>query len=385
MTDDNKILNQIMDKERCFRRQITMAVGLSSIVERSSKRLSAYHDLLEDEWEGRHSALDFLRKGQSLLAMLRNWNKSFLGKVTLPNEFELLALRPIVEGMADVARHKTRQDIQLSDMSNIMVQGDAFLLQEILFEMTERVSSSAAADCETVTVITERTGLSSTDLGVLRSELPTGEYVLVYVTSGGGDLTLSDFASMTELADSAESPAPDLDCLHWLGAAILHSGDLFLRRDRGMGAMLLALPVSESDTAQDLRARSSNGHNETILLVDDEDMIWDVVFSMLQDLGYTVLLAENGKDAVDIFRSNPQQVDLVLLDMLMPVMNAREAFHLLKQTDPDVKVLLASGYVEEEDVQDVLSAGALGFLRKPYRLRDLARKIREILDRKNTN
>ena len=108
--------------------------------------------------------------------------------------------------------------------------------------------------------------------------------------------------------------------------------------------------------------------------------VWDVISSMLIELGYTVILAENGRDAVEIYENNPHAIDLVLMDMIMPEMNAREAFHLLKKIDPNVKVLLSSGYVSEEDAKDVLDAGALGFLRKPYRMSDLAKAIRNIFD-----
>jgi CheY-like chemotaxis protein len=125
---------------------------------------------------------------------------------------------------------------------------------------------------------------------------------------------------------------------------------------------------------------ASRGQGETILLVDDEEMIWDVISDMLSTLGYKVILAENGREAVEIYQNNPGEVDLILLDMIMPEMNAREAFFLLKKIDPEVKVLLSSGYVSEEDAQDVLNAGAQGFLRKPYRMADLAGKIRGILD-----
>jgi CheY-like chemotaxis protein len=120
---------------------------------------------------------------------------------------------------------------------------------------------------------------------------------------------------------------------------------------------------------------------ETILLVDDEDMIWDVIIDMLQELGYTVILAANGREAIEIYRANPGQIDLVLLDMVMPEMDGYAAFFELKKIDPKVRVLLSSGYVSEEEARSVLDAGAAGFLRKPYRMVDLARRVRSIFGR----
>ena len=122
------------------------------------------------------------------------------------------------------------------------------------------------------------------------------------------------------------------------------------------------------------------GGTETILIVDDQETVWDFLIEALQKLGYSVLLAENGLDAVEIYENNPGQIDLVLLDMIMPKQGGHTTFHKLKEIDPNVSVLLSSGFVSMEDVDDLLKSGAAGFLPKPHRIRDMAAKIRSILD-----
>ena len=124
------------------------------------------------------------------------------------------------------------------------------------------------------------------------------------------------------------------------------------------------------------------GGSETILIVDDHETIWDFLIEALQELGYSVLLAENGLDAVEIFRENPGVVDLVLLDMIMPKSGGHETFLKLKAIDPQVKVLLSSGFVNEKAVEDLLAQGACGFLPKPHRLPVVAKAIRDVLDGK---
>ncbi len=121
---------------------------------------------------------------------------------------------------------------------------------------------------------------------------------------------------------------------------------------------------------------------ETILIVDDHETIWDFLIEALQMLGYSVLLAENGEDAVNIYRDNPGAVDLVLLDMIMPKLGGHQAFYQLRAIDPKVKVLLSSGFVSEEEVHDLLQQGACGFLPKPHRLPLVAKAIRDALDGK---
>ena len=122
------------------------------------------------------------------------------------------------------------------------------------------------------------------------------------------------------------------------------------------------------------------GGNETILIVDDHETIWDFLIEALQDLGYSVLLAENGLDAVEIYRENPGLVDLVLLDMIMPKCGGHQAFYQIRELDKDAKILLSSGYVSENEVQDLLRQGACGFLSKPHRIATVARAIRDALD-----
>lgn len=119
---------------------------------------------------------------------------------------------------------------------------------------------------------------------------------------------------------------------------------------------------------------------ETILVVDDQETIWDFLIEALQKLGYQVILAENGQDTVEIYRANPGQIDLVILDMIMPKMGGHSAFYQLRAIDPGARVLLSSGYVSEEEVADLLKQGAAGFLAKPHRIATLAREIRRILD-----
>jgi DNA-binding NtrC family response regulator len=122
------------------------------------------------------------------------------------------------------------------------------------------------------------------------------------------------------------------------------------------------------------------GGNETILIVDDQETIWDFLIEALQNLGYSVLLAENGMDAVEIYKSNPKEIDLVLLDMVMPKLGGHKTFFQIKAIDPDAKILLSSGYVSEEEVNDLMTQGAKGFLPKPHRIKTLTMEMRRIFD-----
>ena len=124
------------------------------------------------------------------------------------------------------------------------------------------------------------------------------------------------------------------------------------------------------------------GGSETILIVDDQETIWDFLIEALQMLGYSVLLAENGADAVEIYQANPGAIDLVLMDMIMPKLGGSQAFAKIREIDPRAKIMLSSGFVNEEDIQHLLAQGACGFLAKPHRLPVVIKAIREALDSK---
>jgi signal transduction histidine kinase/CheY-like chemotaxis protein len=121
--------------------------------------------------------------------------------------------------------------------------------------------------------------------------------------------------------------------------------------------------------------------NETILLVDDEDMVIDATSEMLETLGYSANVARSGEEAILFFRKNNDKIDLVILDIVMPVMNGGEAYSILKKINPQIKVLISSGYSINESATKMLDSGCQGFIQKPFNIIQLSQKVREILDK----
>jgi CheY-like chemotaxis protein len=115
------------------------------------------------------------------------------------------------------------------------------------------------------------------------------------------------------------------------------------------------------------------------MVVEDEVSVLKVVTLLLQQLGCTVHPFEGGAEAVKFFETSSDKVGLVLLDMRMPGMDGRATFEALRRIDPEVKVLIASGYSVEGDARDLLNRGAHGFLQKPYRKKHLAEELKRLL------
>ena len=123
----------------------------------------------------------------------------------------------------------------------------------------------------------------------------------------------------------------------------------------------------------------ARGH-ETVLVIDDEEAIRQVARDILGSYGYRVLLAEDGEEGIAVFRSQSRQIDLVILDMVMPKRGGRETLLKLQEIDPGVRVLFSTGYSQNGKVNEILALGVKGFIQKPYQIRDLLAKVREILD-----
>ena len=117
----------------------------------------------------------------------------------------------------------------------------------------------------------------------------------------------------------------------------------------------------------------------TILVVDDEELVLDVEVTLLQRIGYTALMARNSREACQIFKDKNEQIDLVILDMIMPDENGATTYKCLKSINPDVKVLISTGYFKDSKVEEILNDSQNALIMKPFKLREFANKIDKIL------
>lgn len=161
-----------------------------------------------------------------------------------------------------------------------------------------------------------------------------------------------------------------------------HGGIIIVYSEKGHGTTFgIYLPASEKEVPAEKPSIIDvlRGH-ETILLVDDEPMIIDVGRDIIQALGYTVITAKNGEDAIQIYREKKDTIDLVILDMIMPGMGGVETFEVLKTINTGVTVLLSSGYSVNGRPAKMLELGCRGFIQKPYSMAELSQAIRAALD-----
>ncbi len=171
------------------------------------------------------------------------------------------------------------------------------------------------------------------------------------------------------------------------GVIQAHHGFIDLKSEPGRGTTFrLFFPVIASNI-QTIDSQHSTesfeiGGIETILFVEDEEMLIQMVNFLLESKGYNVLCARDGLEAVNIYQSHKQEIALVITDMGLPVLTGSDEFKRLKEINPNVKVVFASGYFEPDIKSELLKDGAKGFIQKPYEPNDILRIIRQVLDQK---
>ncbi len=160
-----------------------------------------------------------------------------------------------------------------------------------------------------------------------------------------------------------------------------HGGFINVKSEKGRGSTFTVyLPASEKKIPMTPEnTQSVTGGTKTVLLVDDEEMILDIGSAMLQKLGYRVLTASSGREAIELYRQRREDIDLVILDMIMPDIGGGDVYDELRRIDLHVRVVLSSGYSLNGDAEEILSRGCRAFIQKPFNLSTLSEKIGEIL------
>lgn len=160
-----------------------------------------------------------------------------------------------------------------------------------------------------------------------------------------------------------------------------HNGYINVYSEKGKGTTFnIYLPASDREVEKKGEAEEEIlGGAGTILLVDDEETVIDVVREMLEMLGYQVIIADSGREALKVYGSGREKIDLVILDMIMPETGGGETFDRLREINPDIKVLLSSGYSLNGEAAGIMARGCRGFIQKPVGIAELSRKVREVL------
>jgi PAS domain S-box-containing protein len=171
------------------------------------------------------------------------------------------------------------------------------------------------------------------------------------------------------------------------GIVMNHKGRITCESEPGKGSVFkIFLPALAGEIELVKTAKSKDlevrGGHETVLFVDDEKALREIGKNILSSSGYKVVTAENGEKALELFKKKQADFDMIILDVSMPGMGGDKCLKELVKLDPNVKVLIATGYALGKELSETLSAGAAGYIAKPFNMNNLLRKVREVLDKK---
>ena len=260
-------------------------------------------------------------------------------------------------------------------------EADESQLKQILLDL---YLNAAEAMLDSGDFIVKTSNVTHEDMKDKEYDPKPGNYVLLTVTDTGVGMDKSTMGLIFDpfFTTKHMGMGTGLGLAAVYGIITGHGGYIDVESRKGHGSTFsLYFPASEEKVRKVLRtADEITRTTGTVLLVDDEDIVLEVEKELLETLGYEVLTARDGKEAVEIYKKKWDKIDLVLMDMVMPNMGGGEAYDRMKEINPRVKVLLSSGYSIDREAKEILARDCDGFIQKPCTIKELSEKIREILE-----
>jgi nitrogen-specific signal transduction histidine kinase len=264
------------------------------------------------------------------------------------------------------------------------IQADTAQLRQVAMNLVIN-AAEAIGDAEgTITISTGAVLCGedySTGGGLIEPPRP-GLHVYLEVADTGCGMDAQTRARIFDPSFTTKFAGRGLGLAAVLGIVRSHRGALNVESEKGRGAKIRVLFPACASTVMPAKPGGSPLRwlgTGTVLLVDDEEPVRIVAGRMLERCGFGVLHARDGREALELFRAHAAEIVCVLLDLAMPRMDGEETFRELRRIQPDVRVVLASGYSDEEVAQRFQSSGLAGLIEKPYRLEALGAKLRHVL------
>lgn len=318
-----------------------------------------------------------VESGSKLTAQLLGFSKK--GKY----ELKPIHLNQMVKNVTQTIGRARKEIVIYCDLADDLaaVEADDGQIEQVLLNLMVNAGQAMPTGGE-IRLKTRNVGYEEI-IGSLYQPEP-GNYVMLTVTDTGTGMDKEVLDHIFEPFFTTKEPGRGTG----LGLASVysiikgHNGYIDVDSEVGRGTTFFVyLPVTNKSFPKSIEIadQATASGSETILLVDDEEMVLDVSAKMLSVVGYNVLTACNGKDALDIFIEKHGDIDLVLLDVIMPNMSGSTVFDRMKEINPSVKVLLLSGYSANGQVEQILLRGCNGFIQKPFNVKTISARIREIL------
>ena len=354
-----------------YNNMLTVIIGSAELLKRytthdpqSMKLVSAIIDAATRSADLTHQLLTFSRKGERATVKF--------------------SIKETILAAVSLLEHSIDKSISLETRfiaPNTLVSGDPSLLQNALLNLGIN-ARDAMPKGGTITFATANVDLDDDFCASHANQVTPGQYLEISVSDTGIGMKKDVLEHIFEpfFTTKAVGEGTGLGLAMVYGTVKDHRGHIDVYSEPGIGTVFkLYIPVSEglesgADQVEEVVSGSGG-----ILLVDDEPMLRSVGQELLGDLGYRVYLAEDGEEALEVYAREKENISLVILDMVMPKMGGKETLARLVENYPGIKVLISSGFHQEETREVLTNLGARGFVQKPYRRSDLIKAVSEAL------
>ncbi|MDA8084952.1 MAG: response regulator [Nitrospiraceae bacterium] len=265
------------------------------------------------------------------------------------------------------------------------VDCDATQLRQVIMNLVINASDAIGSRSGTIAITTgaadcDRAYLAETWLD---EHLEEGLYVYLEIADTGCGIGKDELAKIFDPFFTTKFTGRGLGLAAVLGIIRGHRGAIKVQSEPGKGSIFKVLLPASADRGGCMNKESvvveRIGAGRTVLLVDDEETVRAIGRQMLEELGFRTLIARDGREALELFGARSGEISCVMLDLTMPHMDGEEAFRELKRISPDVKVIMSSGYDEQDVTQRFVGKGLAGFIQKPYKLAELGAVLMNIL------
>jgi signal transduction histidine kinase/ActR/RegA family two-component response regulator len=289
-----------------------------------------------------------------------------------------VSMNDIVQDTLPTIQHSLDSSARIDlDLVPDTLPVDADLLQmQMVFAAVLTNASEAIEGQGSIRIATQNIHIDDS-ISQIYPELSPGRYVSLEIEDSGKGMDEKTRQRLFDPFYTTKFQGRGLGMAAVFGIIRNHGGWIKVDSELGRGTQITVfLPVADDIQLQEkMNAELLSQGTETILLVEDEDLVVEVSCKMMARLGYQTRVAQNGEEAINISRDPDANFDLVLLDMKLPDMDAKEIFFAIKKAHPEVKVIIFSGYAIDGPVQEILDAGADGFIQKPFSFATLASKL----------
>ena len=331
--------------------------------------------------------LEAVLKASERAALLTRQLLAYAGKARFV--VEQLNLSDLVGEITNLLHSSIPRTVELQvDLRDHLpsIEGDAAQIQQLIMNLVINAAEAVEeGKTETVLIVTRLEQVTQSEINQMiapNGALP-GQYVTLEVRDSGCGMDGATLSRIFEPFFTTKFTGRGLGLAAVLGMVRGHKGALQVESAPGKGSRFKVLfPIGGGVPAtvdRSVPQKSLTG-NETVLVIDDEDMVRQTAKSALESYGYRVIVASNGKEGVRVFQERSREVAAVLLDMTMPVMSGEEALVRLKSIRPDIRVVLSSGYNEADATRRFTGKGLAGFVQKPYTAACLAETMKIALE-----